>query len=226
MKITWLGQSGLLLEYRQEKIMIDPYLSDSVEKSNLEYRRRMPVNPSFLNINPSMIILTHDHLDHTDPNTLCYYLRENSKITVLASENAWQKARSFGGNQNYVLFNRHTQLTENGLRYTAIHAEHSDKKAIGVLIETLDSHKCFCITGDTLYNNEVIADIPKCVDVLFLPINGYGNNMNMIDAERLARKIKAKMVVPLHWGLFDNIDPCAFRVKHKVIPEIYKEIKI
>ena len=32
MKITWLGQAGLLLEGEGLSVMIDPYLSDSVEK--------------------------------------------------------------------------------------------------------------------------------------------------------------------------------------------------
>ena len=32
MNITWLGQAGLLFDNGKTKIMIDPYLSDSVEK--------------------------------------------------------------------------------------------------------------------------------------------------------------------------------------------------
>ena len=34
MKITWLGQAGLLIQTQGVKVMIDPYLSDSVEKIN------------------------------------------------------------------------------------------------------------------------------------------------------------------------------------------------
>ena len=34
MKITWLGQAGLLFETEKLTIMIDPYLSNSVEKIN------------------------------------------------------------------------------------------------------------------------------------------------------------------------------------------------
>ena len=33
MRITWLGQGGLLLEHQGRTVMIDPYLSDSVEKA-------------------------------------------------------------------------------------------------------------------------------------------------------------------------------------------------
>lgn len=39
MEITWLGQAGLLFEKDNYKIMIDPYLSDSVEKINPQIGR-------------------------------------------------------------------------------------------------------------------------------------------------------------------------------------------
>lgn len=32
MKITWLGQAGLLFETGETTILVDPYLSNSVEK--------------------------------------------------------------------------------------------------------------------------------------------------------------------------------------------------
>ena len=35
MKITWLGQAGLLFEIEDKTIVIDPYLSDSVAKEKL-----------------------------------------------------------------------------------------------------------------------------------------------------------------------------------------------
>ena len=55
-----------------------------------------------------MIVLTHEHIDHTDPETLAHYLNEDSDVLVLASENAWKKAKVFGGSNNYVNFNTGT----------------------------------------------------------------------------------------------------------------------
>ena len=43
MKITWLGQAGLLFESNGIKLIADPYLSDSVEKINPQNFRRVPV---------------------------------------------------------------------------------------------------------------------------------------------------------------------------------------
>ena len=44
MKITWLGQAGLLFDNGKIEIMIDPYLSDSVERIESKKFRRMPIH--------------------------------------------------------------------------------------------------------------------------------------------------------------------------------------
>jgi L-ascorbate metabolism protein UlaG (beta-lactamase superfamily) len=224
MKITWLSQAGLLFENENIKIMVDPYLSDSVEKINPKNYRRTPVDEAFLKIKPDVIICTHNHLDHVDPETLCHYLTEDSGIVVLAPEAACLETKKFGGNNNYVKFNRHTSWTQNGVKFTAVKAEHSDVHPIGVIID--DGEKKYYVTGDTLYNEDIFQDIPEDIDVLFLPINGVGNNMNMTDAARFAERVNAKITVPLHVGLFDNLKAEDFPYENKVIPELFKEIKL
>jgi L-ascorbate metabolism protein UlaG (beta-lactamase superfamily) len=59
-----------------------------------------------------------------------------------------------------------------------------------------------------------------------LPINGVGNNMNMTDAVRFAERINAEKTVPIHFGMFDALTAHDFACGNKVIPEIYKEIKL
>ena len=131
-----------------------------------------------------------------------------------------------GQGHNYVMFDRYTEWTAGELRFTAVHAQHSDDHAIGVLITYQD--QTYYITGYTLYQKEVIADVRnsgKKIDVVFLPINGVGNNMNMTDAARFAGKIEAKKVVPVHFGLFDDLNPQEnFFCENKVVPEIYQEV--
>lgn len=222
MNVTWLGQAGLLLEIEDKKVIIDPYLSNSVEKINPLNYRRFPVNEDFYKIRPDIIILTHNHLDHTDPETLEKYLNNYSGITVLASQNAWNTVRAFGGTHNYVMFDRGTTWTEYDMKFTAVYAEHSDDYAIGTIV--CDGNKRYYITGDTLYNEKVFADIKEKIDVLFLPINGVGNNMNMTDAAHFAKRINADTVIPLHFGLFDEINPQNFKCENKIILQPYEKI--
>ena len=221
MKITWLGQAGFLFETGDMKILIDPYLSESCKALNEKHYRRMPINEEYLKIKPDVIVLTHDHLDHTDPDTLKHYLCGDGEVTVLAPRSALENVRNFGGGHNYVQFDRHTEWTQGNVRFSAVKAVHSDERAIGVIIEA--EGKKYYHTGDTLYNAEIFGDIPDDIFALFVVINGKGNNMNQIDAERFADRIGAKYTIPMHWGLHDELYPDKFKCKNKIIPEIYRE---
>lgn len=226
MNVTWITQAGLVFENEKMTVMVDPYLSNSVaEKLDPAKERRIPVDESIFEIRPDVIIITHDHLDHLDPDTLGRFLaRKDKPITVLASENAYNKLLGLGySGHNYVLLAPHSVWSEGGLTFYAVKAEHSDRCAAGYIID--DGKETFYISGDTLYNYEVIDDVIELcedgVDFVFLPINGVGNNMNARDAADFACEIGAKCAVPLHYGLFDSIDPKDFDFDNTLILKPY-----
>lgn len=49
--------------------------------------------------------------------------------------------------------------------------------------------------------------------------------MNMTDAERFCKKLNVA-AIPLHCGLFDDIDMKQCKYESKTIPKIYKEIEL
>lgn len=222
--VTWLGQAGLLFDFDGFSVMIDPYFSDSVRAINPKNYRRQPIDARFLEIKPDVLIFTHNHLDHFDPETVERILDTDKSITVLAPSSVWGTVRQYGGEHNYVLFDRHTEWTQGDVCFCAVKAAHSDDSAIGVVLKTPDN--CYYVTGDTLYNSEIFADLPETIDVIFLPINGVGNNMNMQDAARFATCAGAEQVMPLHFGMFDDLSPDAFSCENVVIPVIYKEMML
>ncbi len=224
MKITYLGQAGLLFEQGDDCIMIDPYLSNSVAKINPKNDRRVPVDPRFFEKKPTILVFTHNHLDHYDPETVAHFLSQETKVTVLAPRSVWQEVRKIGGDNNFVQFDCGTSWTEGNIRFTATAAAHSDPDAIGVIIN--NGKKTFYATGDTLYHEKIFNTLPPKVDVLFLPINGVGNNMNATDAAAFAARVNPTVAVPLHFGLFDNLNPECFTFPKKVIPEIYEKIEV
>ncbi len=229
MTFTWIGQAGLLIEHKGHTLLVDPYLSNSCFKLNPASDRRMPVDESLFDLQPDMILLTHDHLDHTDEETLAHYLQGENKVTVLAPYNAWEHVRRvFGGAHNYVMLNKRSVWSACDLTVYAVRAEHSDLTAVGYMLD--DGEHTYYITGDTLYNYDVIDEVsalcPDGVDVVFLPINGVGNNMNAEDAADFATEVGAKIAVPLHFGLFDGLDPKNFVFDGAVIPTVYQEIKL
>lgn len=229
MKLTWLTQSGLLFENGNITVMVDPYFSDSVGKLNPEKHRAVPADESFLDKAPDVVLITHDHLDHLDPTTIeALIARANKPITFLAPENAYLKLKGYGGIHNYVMLNPHSVWSERGVTFYAVHAEHTDRTAVGFILD--DGDRTYYVSGDTLYNYDVIDEVLELVedgvDFAFIPINGKGNNMNAKDAADFAYEIDAKCAVPVHYGLFDNIDPAAFDFDDVMILEPFKTVEI
>ena len=224
MDITWLGQGGLLFNHKGINIMIDPYFSDSVKKVNPKNYRRVPVREELFDIKPDIMIFTHCHLDHYDPETVEKFITADTDMTVLAPSSVWGDVRKIGGDNNFVQFDYGTTWTQHGIKFTAVKAQHSDVSAIGVLID--DGEKVYYVTGDTLYNKRIFDDIPDNVYAVFLPVNGVGNNMNMEDAKSFAERINPKVAVPMHCGMFDSIDLNSFGYEKKVVPVIYERIDV
>ena len=205
--------------------MVDPYFSNSVGKKNPEKNRRIEADLSFLSNTPDILIVTHCHLDHLDPETLDMIFRKADKaMTVICPESCFEKLEGYGANHNYVMLNPHSVWSERGVTVYAVKAEHSDRFAAGYIID--DGNKTFYVSGDTLYNYDVIDEVLELcedgVDYAFVPINGVGNNMNITDAADFVYEIGAKRAVPIHYGLFDSIDPQGFDFEDKLILKPYE----
>ena len=224
MKVTHLGQAGLLLQTKTLTVMIDPYFTDSVGAIDPNKHRRVAMDEKLWSVRPDVLIFTHDHLDHYDPESAERILKTHSGIQVLCPASVWGKVRANGGDHNYVLFDRHTQWTEKDIRFTAVKAAHSDACAIGVVIEA--EGKTLYVTGDTLYNGEIFGDLPEKIDVIFLPVNGVGNNMNADDAARFVDRCGAKLAAPMHVGMFDGLTGHILQVNNKVVLATYESMEV
>lgn len=218
MKVTWLTQAGLWFENGHVTVMVDPYFSDSVGEREPSKHRRIAADDRFLRT-PDVLLITHDHLDHMDPATLARVLDTDRRITVLASAGAYEHLLTMGYAHRFVCMRPHSVWSEGGITFYAVKAEHSDPHAVGFILD--DGNRTYYVTGDTLYNYDVLDDVLDLVedgvDYLFVPINGEGNNMNAADATDFAYEIEAKHAVPLHYGLFDDIDPQTFDFENALI---------
>lgn len=222
--IIYLGQAGLAFKINGRRIIVDPYFSNDVSLVQPENYRRQPIDENFAAMQPDVLIITHSHMDHYDKTIVEKYLKVGGVI-VLSPFSVWSDARKCGGENEYVLFDEGTSVTYNGVTFRAVYAAHSDNRAIGVVIS--DEKDNYYVTGDTLYSEKVFKSLPKeKYKAVFLPINGKGNNMNAIDAERFVRRVKSKYVVPVHFGMFDEMTGMELKAKNAVVPRIYEEIKI
>ena len=229
MKVTWLTQAGLLFENDGLTILVDPYLSDSLGDIDPKKKRRIPVEEKYLTVSPDVILITHSHKDHLDVATLVHYLSGKDKtVTVMASPTAYAELIKLGYEHNFVLLAPHSVYSVGGVTFYAVKAEHSERDAVGFIID--DAEKTYYVSGDTLYNFDVIDDcldlVEDGVDYAFLPINGTGNNMNAKDASDFAYEIGAKAAIPVHYGLFDDVDPAEFDFDDKIVIIPYETIKL
>jgi L-ascorbate metabolism protein UlaG (beta-lactamase superfamily) len=231
MKVTWLTQAGYLFESGKMRILIDPYLSDSLGEKNPDKKRRIPADKAALSIRPDVILITHAHEDHLNLETLLPVLDEYDNITILCSESSFSAIKALGkyeGKHNIVMLAAHSVWSEGGITFYAVRAEHSDRSAVGFIID--DGNKTYYHSGDTLYNYDVLDDVLDLVedgvDFAFLPINGKGNNMNAKDAADFAYELGAGAAIPMHYGLFDEINPESFDFEDAIILEPYKETEL
>lgn len=229
MKVTWLTQAGFLFKSSRLEILVDPYLADTMGEINPKKARKIPVDESCFDIKPDLILITHDHVDHCNEETLKRFLAASEKpITILASESAYKHLLPLAEDHNLVLLAPHTVWSEGGITFYSVHAEHSDRSAVGFILD--DGKKTYYVSGDTLYNYDVIDDVLDLVedgvDYAFLPINGRGNNMNAKDAADFAYEIGAKNAIPTHYGLVDSIDPESFDFEDRIILSPYEEVEL
>ena len=229
MKVTWLTHAGLLFENEGLSVLVDPYLSDSLGESDPKKKRRVVADEKYLGISPDVILITHSHKDHLDAATLSHYLSRNDKtVTVMSNATAYSELVKLGYNHNFVLLAPHSVYSVGGVTFYAVKAEHTERDAVGFIID--DGEKTYYVSGDTLYNFDVIDDcldlVEDGVDYAFLPINGIHNNMNAKDASDFAYEIGAKAAIPVHYGLFDDVNPEEFDFDDRIIIKPYEAFEL
>ena len=89
--VWWLGQSGYLIQWKGEKILIDPYLSDSLTRKYAETRKphtrmsELVVDPGLLQ-DILIVSSSHNHTDHLDGETLIPIINNNPGIHFVIPE--------------------------------------------------------------------------------------------------------------------------------------------
>lgn len=222
MIIRFLGQSGYLIKTEKAEIIIDPYLSDIVNR--VAGRPRIlpvPIEPE--QISCDAIICTHNHLDHLDPDTIIKIPAEQFYITTLEGEKALADINRF----NVATLEVGQTINVGDTEITAVFADHT-VEAMGLIIKA--ENKTLYFSGDTLYNERLFEIAKYKPDYTFICINGRLGNMNVREAVSVAEKIGAKVNVPNHYDMFasNSEDPHLFadNISGGLILEFNKEYVI
>lgn len=229
--IDWLGQAGFLLRAGGRRIVIDPYLSDTLADkyrgTATPHERMMeaPVAPAGLG--PlDLVLVTHHHTDHMDPGTLAPFAAADPRLRFVVPRAARAEAvRRIGvGDDRLILLDAGDRFEPwPGCRITALRAAHEslDRDAAG--------HHCFLgygldlplgpvgratlvHSGDTIPFAGQIEELAALApDLMLLPVNGrsaalaargIAGNLTLDEAVDLTRRCGARAMVAHHHGMF------------------------
>jgi len=197
MKITWLGESGFILDDGQKAILLDPYWSDALGERREDRHRLLPIKQEWLERSYDLVLFTHAHIDHTDPQTIQMLLARQPRLMFAgppSSHDVLKDCPCF-----FELFEG-AKVTLGAFVIRALPAIHSDRYALGY--EIVYEGKTLYFSGDTALLCDLAARVPHQPDAAFLCFNaGVGKNMNAQDATVLAERIDAKLVIPFHYGI-------------------------
>lgn len=196
MKITWIGQSGYKLDDGKSCILIDPYLSDAVNKvADCPRMIEPPFAPE--NFKGNAVICTHNHLDHLDVDAIPGF---DKKITVIAPPSCENKLKELGRDKIQMI-SAGESVAVGDFTVTAVPAFHT-VEAIGILLEWQGYRLYF--TSDTLYDERLKAMREAKPDLLFICINGKLGNMNVEEAIKITKAINPRVGIPTHYGMFQS----------------------
>jgi len=245
--LWWLGQSGYLLLWKGKRVLLDPYLSDSLTKKyaatnkpHIRMSERV-IDPSLLK-NISIVTSSHNHTDHLDGETLIPLIKNNPGIKFIIPEanRAFVCERAQIEKDFPLGLNDGESITIDEFTFYGVPAKHNE-------IERDENGRCKFMgyiirfgnwsiyhSGDTLWFDEMVALLKSFkVDVALLPINGndpsrgVAGNLDVKEAAALGKAIEAKLVIPCHYDMFsfNTADSKDFANEAEKINQPYQILK-
>lgn len=226
LRVTYVGHATLLLEIGGTRVLTDP---------NFEPRLggilpRVAAPGIALDAVPVLdaILLTHAHADHLSFAALDA-LPRNVPLYAPPAVQRWLHKRGY---RHAVAIAPDDEATIGGVRLRAAAARHRGNRygfdqwrAATNMYLLDDGHRSCFFAGDTALAGDThqlvtrhFQDTGRQLDVAFLPIGhapwwkpGFRRgHLTSADALELFRLLKARLLIPYHWGTFQHLTSGAF----------------
>ena len=205
--LRFLGHSTARLEVGGKVVLTDPVLTPRVSA----LRRMVPPLRASDWADADLVLISHLHGDHLHLPSL-RLLRPDTRVVVPRGAGEWVRRR---GVRRVEEIDVGQTIVDDGLRVTAVFAEHSGHRwgprstrgpqspALGHVLEA-DGLRIYA-SGDTDLFDGMAEIGAQDLDVALLPVWGWGPSLGPghLDPERAALALdvlRPRLAVPVHWG--------------------------
>ncbi|OCG01147.1 MBL fold metallo-hydrolase [Gilliamella sp. wkB112] len=228
-RIWWIGHATTLIRLEGKFILTDPIFSHRASPSQLFGPKRR--TPAAINIAElpqiDYIVISHNHYDHLDYNSIKQIITRFPKITLLVPLGLKSTLTKWGAKQ-IVELDWWSSNCVNGFTFTATPAKHWSKRGLfdenkalwcGWVIQSPTTSHNECKTvyfmGDTGYSPQLqeIGNRFPTIDLALIPIGAYAPRWFMhsqhIDPQQaiqLYDELHCKSALAIHWGAFELAD--------------------
>ncbi|HUA17407.1 MAG TPA: MBL fold metallo-hydrolase [Bryobacteraceae bacterium] len=216
--LWWLGHCGFAVKFQDIVFYIDPCLSTPSGRTR---RHASPLVPQEIG-NADLILCTHAHPSHMDPGTVPAILKASPRAKVVLPKSTAEFACSLGiplDRMTTTDSDLRVEFFKNGPygRVYSVPSAHPELDwtplggypHLGYLIRF--GNCTIYHAGDCHMYEGIVGRLrPYNVTVALLPIAGEGN-FDVAQAAQLAEDVRARWLVPMHYGTFADQTPDANR---------------
>lgn len=216
-----LGQVGVTIKGPTGVLYVDPYLTDSDgEGGSLPRTFPPPLAPAKVT-NASAVLLTHNHIDHTDPDTVLPLSAASPEARFVAPFTSRDTLVEAGLDGSRIVVPEVGEPVEvSGATVTAVPSAHTELEYdaergypyLGYVIEW--NGVTVYHAGDTVVYDGLIETLSAWdIDLAFVPINGRDyfrtqrgiiGNTDFRETAELTEVLDIGLILPTHYDLIEG----------------------